>query len=133
VAANRPTPGESTMIVGGVLAVVASFLDGTLGTTAWGDGAFPIVTLIPIYSGAVAILVAFSRFGNVRFPPRVIGFTWPQLYLVLGFLASVMAVCWIIVAEDLADAGLDGMLVGSLLVVVGALLSQRGRRRLGLA
>ena len=120
------------MMLGGVVAVAASFLEGALGTTAWGEGAFPIVSLIPIYSGAVAVLVMLSRFGNRRFAPRVMGFTWPQLYLVLGLLASVMAACWIIAGED-NDAGLYGMLAGSLLVVIGALLSQRGRRRLGLA
>ena len=70
MAAKRPTLGEATMILGGTLTVVASFFDGALGTTAWRQVAFPIVTLIPIYSGAVAVLVLFSRFGNLRFPPR---------------------------------------------------------------
>jgi hypothetical protein len=120
------------MMAGGTLAVVASFFDGALGTTAWNNVAFPIVTLIPFYAGAVAVLVAFSRFGTLRFPPRVMGFTWPQLYAVLGVLASVMAGCWVMSGEN-NDTGLYGMLVGSLLVVAGALLSQRGRRRLGLA
>jgi hypothetical protein len=121
------------MMLGGIVAVAASFVKGTLGTTAWGEGAFPIVSLIPIYSGTVALLVVISRFGNRRFAPRVMGFTWPQLYLVLGTWASVMAACWIIAESDFGDVALGGMLAGSLLVVVGALLSQRGRRRLGLA
>jgi hypothetical protein len=120
------------MMLGGVVAVAASFVKGTLGTTAWGEGAFPIVSLIPIYSGVAALLVMLSRFGNRRFAPRVMGFTWPQLYLVLGAWASVMAACWIIAGDD-NHAGVYGMLAGALLVVVGALLSQRGRRRLGLA
>jgi hypothetical protein len=88
--------------------------------------------LIPLYSGVVAVLVAFSRFGNLRFPPRVMGFAWPQLYATLGVLASVMAVCWVIAAEN-NDGGLYAMLLGSLLVVAGAVLTQRGRRQLGLA
>ena len=120
------------MIAGGVVAFVGSFLDGALGTTAWGEFAFPIVSLIPIYSGAVALLVVLSRFGNVRFAPRVMGFTWPQLYFALGLLAAVMALCWVLAAES-NDSGLYVMLVGSVLVVVGARLSQRGRRHLGLA
>ena len=111
------------MILGGTLTVVASFFDGALGTTAWRQVAFPIVTLIPIYSGAVAVLVLFSRFGNLRFPPR---------YATLGVLASVMAACWVVAGEN-NDAGLYAMLLGSLLVVGGAVLTQRGRRQLGLA
>ncbi len=132
MAAKRPTLGEATMILGGTLTVVASFFDGALGTTAWRQVAFPIVTLIPIYSGAVAVLVLFSRFGNLRFPPRVMGFTWPQLYATLGVLASVMAACWVVAGEN-NDTGLYAMLLGSLLVVGGAVLTQRGRRQLGLA
>jgi hypothetical protein len=120
------------MIAGGVVAVVGSFLDGVLATTAWGEGAFPIVSLIPIYSGAVALLVVLSRLGNVRFAPRVMGFAWPQLYFVLGLLAAVMALCWVLAAES-NERGLYVMLVGSVLVALGARLSRRGRRHLGLA
>jgi hypothetical protein len=120
------------MIAGGALTVVASFLDGALGVTAWRDVAFPIVSLIPIYAGAVAILVVVNRFGNVRFAPRVMGFSWPQIYLVLGVLATVMALGWVIAGES-NEIGLFLMLAGSVLVVIGALMSQRGRRHLGLA
>ena len=60
------------------------------------------------------------------------GFTWPQLYATLGVLASVMAACWVVAGEN-NDTGLYAMLLGSLLVVAGAVLTQRGRRQLGLA
>jgi DMSO/TMAO reductase YedYZ heme-binding membrane subunit len=116
------------MIVGGVLAVVASFFDTAFGTHAWGDFAFPIVTLIPIYLGAVAVLVIFSRFGNLRLAPRAMGFTWPQIYLLLGLFAALMAGAWIVADPD-PGIGLYLMLAGAIAVVVGALLSQRGRRR----
>jgi hypothetical protein len=120
------------MMFGGALTVAASFIDGALGTTAWATGAFPVVSLIPLYCGFVALLVVLTRFGNRRFAPRLMGFTWPQVYLVLGVLAAVMAAGWIIAGEN-NDAGLYAMFAGALLVVGGALLSQRGRRRLGLA
>jgi hypothetical protein len=124
VAANQPTAGEWVMITGGALTLVGSFLDGAGGGSAWSDGAFPIVTLIPIYAGAVAVMVLLSRFGSLRFPPRVMGFTWIQLYTVLGVLASVMALCWVAVGND-PELGLYLMLVGALGVVAGAVSSQR--------
>ena len=121
---KQPTPGEWAMIGGGAVALIASFLDGSGDASSWSDGAFPIVTLIAIYSAAVAVLVALTRFANVNLPDRVVGFTWPQIYLALGFFASLMALFWLIAAEDVG-IGLWLMLLGSVAVLAGAFLTAR--------
>jgi hypothetical protein len=123
---KQPTPGEWAMIAGGAVTLIGSFLDFAGDSSAWGEGAFPIVTLIVLYSAAVAVLVALTRFASVALPERVLGFTWPQLYLALGFFASLMALGWLVAADDVG-AGLFIMLIGSVAVLVGAVLAERER------
>lgn len=121
---QQPSPGHWAMIGGGVVALIGSFLDASGDSSAWGKGAFPIVTLIPLYAVIVGVLVALTLFANVKLPTNVLGFSWNQIYLVLGFFASLMALFWLVAAEDVG-AGLWLMLLGSIAVLVGAVLSER--------
>jgi hypothetical protein len=130
---KQPTPAEWAMIGGGALTLVASFIDGVNDTSAWSSGAFPIVTLIPLYVTIVAILVAATRFGNVRLPASVLGFTWTQIYLALTIFAALMALFWIGGGAQDTGAGLVLMLVGSVAAAVGAFLEAKeaGPRTIG--
>ena len=106
------------------MALIGSFLDFAGDINAWGKGAFPIVTLTPLYAVVAAVLVGLTLFANVKLPPNVLGFGWNQIYLVLGFFATLMALFWAVAADD-TGAGLWVMLLGSIAVVVGAVLVER--------
>jgi hypothetical protein len=121
---KQPTPGEWAMIGGGAVALLASFLDFAGDTSAWGKGAFPIATLIPVYAIAAAIVVALHRFAGVDLPDRVLGFSWNQIYLVLGFFAALMALFWLVTAED-TGVGLFLLLLSSIAVTTGAVLVEK--------
>ena len=121
---KQPSPGEWAMMGGAVVALLGSFLDISGDVSAWGRGAFPIVTLIPLYCVVAGVLVAGQRFGNVSLPDRLAGFGAGQLSLALGFFATLMSLCWLIAADD-TGAGLFLLLVGSAAVLVGAVLVAR--------
>jgi drug/metabolite transporter (DMT)-like permease len=124
VANTQPSPGAWAMIGGGAVTLIGSFLEFASDTSAWGTGAFPIVTLIPIYATVVGVLVALKTFGNVNLPAQVLGFTWNQLFLVLGFFAALMSLFWLVAAEN-TGVGLLLMLIGSVAVAVGAFLTEK--------
>lgn len=123
---KQPTPGEWAIMGGGALALVASFLEFAGDTSAWGEGAFPIVTLIPLYALVMALQVALTKFANVRLPDRVLGFTWEQVHLVLGIFATVMALFWLITADD-TGIGAILLLLGAAAACAGAFMLQRER------
>ena len=117
---SSPTPAEIAILAGAGVTLIGSFLDCIANTSAWGTGAFPIVTLIPLYAVAIGAAVAILRWGNLDVPERVaLGLTWRQLHLALGALAFVMALFWIIAAFH-TGIGLWLMLLGTASCTVGA-------------
>ena len=127
---KQPSPGDWAMMAGGLVVLIGSFLDAAGEENAWGDGAFPLATLIVIYAFGTGVLVALTRFANVKLPGNVLGFTWNQIYLVLGFFAALMALFWIPVPDD-TGIGLWIMLLGSLAVVAGAVMNGREQQTPG--
>jgi hypothetical protein len=123
---KQPTTGEWAIMLGGVVALVGSFLDFSGDTTAWGESALPIVTLIPIYAVVMALQVALTRLAGLGLPDRVAGFTWEQVHLVLGVFAALMALFWLAAVED-TGAGMFLMLIGAGACAVGAFMIQRER------
>jgi hypothetical protein len=121
---QQPSPGAWAMMGGGLVALIGSFLDFTGDVSAWGKGAFPIVTMMPLYAVVAGVLVALTLFANVKLPAEVLGFTWNQIYLVLGFFATLMGLFWAVAADD-KGAGLWLILLGSIAVLVGAVLVER--------
>jgi hypothetical protein len=124
---KQPTPGEITIMVAGAVMLIASFLDFALDTSSWGSGTFPIVTLIPIYGIIMAAQIALTKFANVHIAGRVAGFTWEQIHLVLGLFALLMSLGWIVSGIDEKGLGLWLLLLGSVGLVVGAVMLQRER------
>lgn len=121
---KQPSPGEWAMMGGAVVALLGSFLDFDFETKAWGEGLFPVATIIVVYCVVAGVLVAITRFAGVRLPERLAGLTWNQLYLALGFFATLMSLFWLVGAED-AGAGLFLVLLGSAAVMVGAFVTQQ--------
>ena len=57
----------------------------------------------------------------------MLGFTWEQLHLVLGFLAALMAVGWFVTDVGKRDVGLWVEVIGGIALAVGAANLQRER------
>jgi hypothetical protein len=138
---KNPTPGEIVIMAGGLVALIGSFLDfyelevGTFseGQSAWSSGLFPTATLMVIFSVVAAVLVAVVKFGNVRLSSSVLGFTWEQIYLVLGFFAALYAIAYLLVSKGSLSFGIGFwlVLIGCIATFVGALLLQRERAGTG--
>ena len=132
--ANKPTPGEITVMAGGAVALIASFLDfigaGDDGASSWSSRAFfPLGWLIALFAVLVAVQVALARFANLKTEPRFAGLTWLQIDLLFAFFAVVLVVAWLIVDLFGADRkiGYWGMAIGAIAVFVGTILMVRER------
>jgi hypothetical protein len=137
---KNPTPGEITIMAAGAVTLIASFLDfykapGGFGgsVSAWGKGLFPVTTILVVSVVLMAVLVALTKFANMNLPSQVLGFTWDQIYLILGFFAALYAVAWLIRNKGGLDFGIGFwfILIGALASLVGAILLQRERTGVG--
>jgi hypothetical protein len=133
---TKPTPGEITIMVAGIVALIASFLafvkspfEGGDSVNAWGKGLFPVATLMVIFVVVMAVQIALTKFANVNLPDRVAGFTWIQIHLVLGFFAALYAVAFLIRSDQGADKGIGFwfILAACIAALVGAILLSKER------
>ena len=124
----QPTTSELTIMIAGAVMLVASFLDFAGDTSAWGRYLFPVATLLPLYGLIMAVQIALTKFGGVSLPDRLVGFTWEQVHLVLGIMAGLMAVAWLI--TDTGDKQIGEWLevLGGIALAVGAVMMQRERQ-----
>ena len=81
----------------------------------------PIIALLGVAAG---VLVALTRFANTNLPENVAGFTWAQLYLVIGLFAVLVTLALLIVDKAGADVGIGlwAGLLGSVGLLVGAVM-----------
>jgi hypothetical protein len=130
------------ILVAGVVMLIASFLafakfstpsfnvggqkfGGSVSRNAWSSGYFLIATipaLIGIVMAAHVAIVAFAP--QVKLPERVLGFTWTQVHLVLGFQATIMMLAFLIQSTSPLDKGIGLflMLIAAIALLVGAVL-----------
>src|SRR5882757_1233770 len=130
------------ILVAGVVMLVASFLafykistpsfdiggqhfGGSISRNAWSSGNFLIATipaLIGIVMAAHVAIVAFAP--QVKLPDKVLGLTWNQVHLVLGFQATIMMLAFLIRSTGGADKGIGLflMLLAAIALLVGAVL-----------
>jgi hypothetical protein len=96
--------------------------------SAWNnDGLFPL-TILPLFYGLImAVQIALAKFANVRFPERLVGFTWPQVHIALGINAALIMLAYLVIEKEPLDFGIGFffMLIGALALAVGAFLYQR--------
>ena len=105
MAANsKLTPGEIAIVAGGAVGLIASFLAwvdvGGYSANAWDDGFFPTYTWPAIFGLVMAALVLLTSFGNVSLPDRPLGFTWQQLFLVMGAFSVLITFSFLIAGEE---------------------------------
>ena len=124
---QSPTPGEITIMAAGLVMIIFSFLNFAGDTSAWGEGAVPIATLLPLYGLVMALQIALTRFASVKLPESVLGFSWEQIHLALGAMAALMAIGWLLTDYGDKQIGMWFQILGGIALVVGAVLLQRER------
>jgi hypothetical protein len=137
---NKVTPGEIVVMAAGAVTLIFSFFPfftfdqfgESDDVTAWGDGLFPVATLIVIFAVIAAVLVAITKFANVSFT-GLLGFSLTQLLLVLGFFSAIVALAYLLVEKGAYDFGFGYwlVLIGALGSVVGAVLVRNERGAAG--
>jgi hypothetical protein len=125
---QAPTPGEITIMAAGGFMLISSLLHFVGGSNAWGQGAFPIATLLPLYGLAMAVQIVVAKYAPIDLPAAVLGFTWEQLHLALGAMAALMGVGWLLTNTGGKEIGQWFLILGSIALVVGAVLLQRERQ-----
>ncbi len=136
-------PGEIVVIAGGVLMLIFSFLawyeiEGSSffegqSWSAWSNAfnLFPLATLIAIVGAVFAAAAAAAAFGGVDLPDRVFGFTWSQIRVAFGALATLTLLAYLLRSfgeggGPKKDIGLYIALLGSIALLVGAVMEQLG-------
>lgn len=146
-AASRPSssvsPGDIAVIAGGVLMLIFSFLSwykieetsffSGQDWSAWSNAfnLFPLATVVVVIGAALAAGTAAATFGGVALPDRVAGFTLPQLRVVAGVLGTLTLLAYLLRSFGEGgglekDIGLYVALIGSIALLVGAVMGQLG-------
>jgi hypothetical protein len=93
--------------------------------SAWSSHFFLIATIPAIIGVVMAAHVAVVAFApNVKLPEQVLGLTWTQIHLVLGFQAAIMMLAFLIQSTGALDKGIGLflMLIAAIGLLVGAVL-----------
>ena len=130
------------ILVAGVVILIASFLafvkfsspsvtvgsvhfGGSVSRNAWSSGNFLIATIPALIGLVMAAHVAVEAFApQVKLPERVLGLTWTQIHVVLGFQATIMMLAFLIRSTGGLDKGIGLflMLIAAIALLVGAVL-----------
>lgn len=137
---NKVTPGEIVIMAAGAVCLIFSFLPFfTLDVagfnddiSAWGEGLFPVATLIVLFTVAAAVLVVLTKFANMTIT-GFLGFGLVQLLIACGFFAAILALAYLILDKGQYDFGFGYFLVliGAIGSLVGAVLVMNERRSAG--
>jgi len=138
---RKLTLGQAIVMITGVLLFIFGFLpwysDAGGSANAWSTETIPglllTATWVPLLSLAIVLFVAIKVFGN-GFPDTVLGFTWAQLSVVVGFIDVLITLGFLVANRSLGSLGsLDlgpGLIlsfIASLVLLGGALLDHLGR------
>ncbi|MCP3935267.1 MAG: hypothetical protein GY708_07835 [Actinomycetia bacterium] len=122
-------PSAITMMAGGVLLFVSTFIDwvggGPYGANGLETDAFGLLGIIVLLVGlAVAGLTAATTFGNVKLPEDIMGFTMDQVVMELGIIAFVPTFALQFASNS--KFGLTLAWLSAAAIVVGSVLKQKG-------
>jgi hypothetical protein len=134
---TKPSPANIVILVASAAMLVGSFLNfyklGSYSTSAWGGGegfgVFGIATVIVLCGVAMGVQVGLSTFArNVTMPDRVLGLTWDQIHLALGFQAALMMLAFLIRSKGPLEFGVGFwlMLIAGIALLVGAIMRVTG-------
>jgi hypothetical protein len=138
---RRLTLGQAIVMVTGVLLFIWGFLpwysDAGGSANAWSTETIPglllTATWVPLLSLAIVVFIAIKVFGN-GFPDSVLGFSWAQLAIVVGFIDVLISLGFLVANRSLGSLGsLDlgpGLILSfitSLVLLGGAVMDHLGR------
>jgi hypothetical protein len=138
---RRLTLGQAIVMVTGVLLFIWGFLpwysDAGGSANAWSTETIPglllTATWVPLLSLAIVVFIAIKVFGN-GFPDSVLGFSWAQLAIVVGFIDVLISLGFLVANRSLGSLGsLDlgpGLILSfitSLILLGGAVLDHLGK------
>ena len=130
---KKLTTAEWVIVIAGVVAFISSFLPwldvdfgGASATAnAWDKGYFPTYTWVGIFGLVMAAQVLVAKFTTVELPRQILGFTWVQIHLILGFIATLLVVSYLIGPGDEFGFGFWLSLLAGVALLVGAVMLQR--------
>jgi hypothetical protein len=129
---DKLTTAQIVILASGAVAFIASFLPWVsvdnafvdISANAWdGDLLWPTFWWVGIFGLVMAVQIALTAFGSVNLPDRVLGFTWPQIHLVLSIFTVLLTVSFLIGGDNTAF-GFWLSLLASVGLVVGAYMLQ---------
>ena len=134
---NKPSPPSIVILAGGALMLIGSFLSfygyGSITFSAWssahGYGLFGIATVAVLCGVVMAGQIAITEFAKgVTLPSAVLGLSWDQIHLALGFQAAIVMLAFL--ARNRAGAsfgiGFWLMLPAGIALLAGAVMRITG-------
>jgi hypothetical protein len=138
---RKLTLGQAIVMVTGVLLFIFGFLpwysDAGGSANAWSTETIPglllTATWVPLLSLAIVVFTAIKIFAN-GFPDAVLGFTWAQLSIVVGFIDVLISLGFLVANRSLGSLGSlnlgPGLIltfITSLVLLGGAVLDHLGK------
>ena len=132
---EKLTTAQIVILACGAVAFIASFLPwvsidlgrfGDASYNAWdGDVLYwPTFWWVGIFGLVMALQVGLRAFTSVNLPDRILGFTWPQIHLVLGLFAVILTVSFLIGGDE-HGIGFWISFLASIGLVVGAVMLEK--------
>jgi len=134
---SKLSPANIVILAGGAVMLIGSFLNFykllSFSTSAWGSGngfgVFGVATVVVLCGVVMAVQVALSTFAaNVTMPDTVLGLSWDQVHLALGFQAALMMLAFLIRSKGPFEFGIGFwfMLLAGIALFVGAVMRVTG-------
>ncbi len=137
---RKLSPANIVILAAGVVMLIGSFLSfyslssfgETVSFNAWSDsgfGIFGIATVAVLCGVVMAAQVGITTFANgVRVPDQVLGLSWDQIHLALGFQAALMMLAFLVRSKGPYGFGLGFwfMLLAGIALLVGAIMRVTG-------
>ena len=134
---TKLSPADIVILAAGAVMLIGSFLNfytfAGYSASAWsganGLGVFGIATVAVLCGVVMAAQVALATFASgTTLPNRILGFTWDQLHLALGFQAALLMLSFLIRSKSPFSFGIGFwlMLLSAIALLVGAIMRVTG-------
>jgi hypothetical protein len=126
---RKPAVGQAIVMVTGVLLFIWGFLpwysDAGGSANAWSTATIPglllTATWVPLLSLALVVFVAIKVFVD-GFPDKLLGFSWPQLSMVVGVFDVLITLGYLVANRRLGNLGSLNLGIGLILSFITALV-----------